>query len=99
MKDVRLACNMPRMRLRSDVTRDMLEKLNDGVRGPISAAHIDRLLRGEQLVVESTGMYETIFCLSFVETTTYVLGGLGDVTLPVNFIETVSGEELHGPGL
>ena len=85
---------MPRMRLRSDVTRDMLEKLNDGVRGPISAAHIDRLLRGEQLVVESTGMYETIFCLSFVETTTYVLGGLGDVTLPVNFIEPVSDKEL-----
>ena len=87
MTDVRLVCNMPRMRLRSDVTRDMLPK-------DISAAHIDRLLRGEHLVVGSTGMHETIFCLSFVETTTYVLGGLGDVTLTVNLIEPVPDKEL-----
>jgi hypothetical protein len=67
---IRLASNMPRMmRLRSDVTRDMLPK-------GISAAHIDRLLRGEHLAVVDTGMYETIFCLSFVETRTYVRGAV-----------------------
>jgi hypothetical protein len=84
LKMKKLACDEPRVRLRSDVTRDMLEKLKN-----LSAAHIDRLLRGEHLVVQSTGMHETIFCLSFVETTTYVDGGLGDVTLTVNFIEPV----------
>jgi hypothetical protein len=80
--------NAPRFRLATNVTREML------LRKKIDPAHVDRLLRGDELVLQDTGMHGTILCLRFADTMLppgeYQFDLLVNWTEPVN--NTIAGE-------
>jgi hypothetical protein len=85
-RPVRLAANERRVRLlTSYVTREMLNR-ECGIKG-----FADRLLAGEELVVERSSVTfdgDDGFRLSFADST-YAMGGFGDMTLPCHWVEPV----------